>query len=46
MWVKGQSKYPKAFQRAGSSKSDWLVMLQQVCSTITLVDAITTAWEH
>jgi hypothetical protein len=27
-------------------KSDWLVVLQQVCSTITLVDAITTAWEH
>jgi len=29
------------------SKWDWLVVLQQVCSsTITLVDAITTAWEH
>ena len=35
-----------AFQRATAAKSDWLVMFQQSCSTITLVDAITTAWEH
>ena len=35
-----------AFQRAGPSKWDWLVVFQQSCSITTLVDAITTAWEH
>ena len=35
-----------AFQRAGSPKWDWLVVFQQSCSITTLVDAITTAWEH
>ena len=35
-----------AFQSARPLKWDWLVVFQQSCSIITLVDAITTAWEH
>ena len=46
MGVECQSKYSKCFSELLRSPSDWLVMFQQGCSIITLVDAITTAWEH